>query len=433
LNPRRAAGMLDVSLNEYLRKCLEEIQDKCTGCGECVANCEINPFTALRETDPTRLGTAKRDFLVSGEFDQEVYDFAFQCINCLECDVHCPEGITASATPVLAKARFAREGHPLPPMLELARPCKRYSYQDVLSAIQTTPAEKWWLEEIPETPDPHEIVVFFGCHDLIFPSAMAATRDILNEMGEDFVSLGGGKSLCCGAVHLNTADPETADRMCRELVAGLERFRPSTVLFTCPTCVYVLEKASREHSEGRVRYQHLSKFLAERMDRLAFKKCVRKRFTVQDPCFTARGLGDYESPRQVLSAIEGVELIEMEHTRERALCCGWSAKGNPDPAVPEAFMMNRVREAKVADADAIVNLCAGCQLAFFPYEEKTGVESFPFPEVVAQALGICVAEDKMKRFHGLGDPARVLEAAREAVEASDYTAEEVAAVLSVLF
>jgi Fe-S oxidoreductase len=221
--------------------------------------------------------------------------------------------------------------------------------------------------------------------------------------------------------------------MCRDLVTGLESFRPSTVLFTCPTCVYVLEKASCEHSNAPVRYQHLSKFLAGRMDRLAFKKGMPKRFTVQDPCFTARGLGDYESPRQVLSVIEGLELVEMEHTRERALCCGWSAKGNPDPAVPQAFMKNRLREAKEANADAIVNLCAGCQLAFFPYEKSMGVESVTFPEIVAQALGIQVAEDKLKRFHGLGDPARILEAAREAVEASDYTEDEVSAVLSVLF
>lgn len=425
--------MGDVSLERYLEDSLQEIREKCTGCGEGVANCEINPFTALKDADPVGLAQAKRDFLVSGEFDQEVYDFVFQCINCLECDVHCPEGIDASATPVLAKARFSRDGHAVPPMMELARPCQRYSYQEVLSAIQTKPSEKWWLEEIPENPETHDIVVFFGCHDIIFPATMAATRDILKEMGEDFVAIGGGKNLCCGAVHLNTADPDTADRMCRDLVEGLERFSPSTVLFTCPTCVYVLEKASREHSATGARYKHLSKFLAGRRGRLVFKKGISKHVTVQDPCFTARGLGDYESPREVLSAIEGVELVEMEHTRERALCCGWSAKGNPDPSVPDAFMRNRLREAKEANAETVVNLCAGCQLAFFPYEKEMELESATFPEIVAEAMGIEVEEDKMKRFHGLGDPARVLEAAREAVEASDYTEDEVAAVLSILF
>ncbi len=425
--------MSNVSLEIYLEDCLREIQEKCTGCGKCVTNCEINPFTALKDADPARLSRAKRDFLVSGEFDQEVYDFVFQCINCLECDVHCPEGIDASATPVLAKARFARDGHAVPPMMELARPCQRYSYQEVLSAIQTRPSEKWWLEEIPEKPEAHDIVVFFGCHDVIFPASMAATRDILKEMGEDFVAIGGGKNLCCGAVHLNTADPDTADRMCRDLVEGLERFQPSTVLFTCPTCVYVLEKASLEHSAAGVRYQHLSRFLAERSERLVFKKGIRKRITVQDPCFTARGLGDYESPREVLSSIKGVDLVEMKHNRERALCCGWSAKGNADPSVPDSFMRNRLQEAKEAEADAVVNLCAGCQLAFFPYEKELGLESVTFPEIVAEALGIDLEEDKMKRFHGLGDPARILEAAGKAIEASEYSEEEVAAILSVFF
>lgn len=422
--------MSDVSIKRYLEDCLQEIRDKCTGCGQCVANCEIKPFTALREGDPVRLGQAKRDYLVSGAYDREVYDFVFQCINCLECTLHCPEGIEAGATPVLAKARLVREGRDAPPMLKLAQPCQKYSYQSVLSALQTTPAEKWWLEDIPEDPEPHDIVVFFGCHDVIFPAAMAATRDILARMKMDFVSIGGGKSLCCGAVHLNTGEPEVADAMCRTLVEALERFRPSTVLFTCPTCVYVLAKAA---ASSPVRYLHLSRFLADRIDRIEFSKGIRRRVTVQDPCFTARGLGDYESPRQVLSAIEGIELVEMEHNRERALCCGWSAKGNSDPSVPDAFMKNRLREAREAEADAIVNLCAGCQLAFFMYEKETGVDSLMFPEVVAQALDIKIERDKMKRFRDLGDPARILDAARDAVKSSEYTEDEIAAVLSVLF
>jgi hypothetical protein len=51
---------------------------------------------------------------------------------------------------------------------------------------------------------------------------------------------------------------------------------------------------------------------------------------------------------------------------------------------------------------------------------------FDASEIVAEG-------GKMKRFHDLGDSSRILEAAHEAVAASDYTEDEVSAVLSILF
>ncbi|MBI5115823.1 (Fe-S)-binding protein [Candidatus Poribacteria bacterium] len=424
--------MTRVSLNEYMERCRREIVERCTGCGNCVAHCEIRPYTTLKDIDPVRLVESLRRYLEAGEFEQAVYDHAFQCINCLECTTHCPEGLEASAIPVLAKAKLVESGHDAPPLLKMAQPCQTHSYQNILGAMQTRPSDVWWLEAVPKDAEPHEIVLFLGCHEMIFPHVMTATRDILAALEMDFVSVGGGKNLCCGAVHLNTADPATAHDMGRSLVESLERFRPKTVILTCPTCVYMIRKTvSHESGASSVRYVHLSQFLAERLHTILFVKPLFGRFTVQDPCFTGRGLGDYDTPRAVLSAIKGIELVEMKHNREHALCCGASALGNPEVGQP--FIRNRLQEAHDAGADTVVNLCAGCQLAFFGREKDFRLESRTFSEVVAEAMGIKIEQDRMKHFRDLGSPDLILESVREEIEASPYSADDIAMLLPILF
>ncbi|HLA80256.1 MAG TPA: (Fe-S)-binding protein, partial [Thermoleophilia bacterium] len=71
--------------------------------------------------------------------------------------------------------------------------------------------------------------------------------------------------------------------------------------------------------------------------------------------------GVYEPPRDVINAIPGVELIEMERTKEASWCCGAGA------ALPQAYpefsawtASKRIDEAKSTGADAVLTACGGC-------------------------------------------------------------------------
>ncbi len=71
--------------------------------------------------------------------------------------------------------------------------------------------------------------------------------------------------------------------------------------------------------------------------------------------------GVYEPPRNVLSKIPGIKLVEMERIKEYAYCCG--AGGGVKSAFPE-FAINtskrRVVEAKSTGASTIVSCCPFC-------------------------------------------------------------------------
>ncbi len=71
--------------------------------------------------------------------------------------------------------------------------------------------------------------------------------------------------------------------------------------------------------------------------------------------------GRYDAPRQVLAALEGVELVEMERIREYSWCCG--AGGGcleADAEFSLATAVERVEEAAATGADTLVTSCPWC-------------------------------------------------------------------------
>ena len=75
--------------------------------------------------------------------------------------------------------------------------------------------------------------------------------------------------------------------------------------------------------------------------------------------------GVYDAPRNVLKAIPGVELVEMERIKEGAWCCG--AGGGAREAYPkfsEWTADERIEEAESTGADALVTACPWCERNF---------------------------------------------------------------------
>jgi Fe-S oxidoreductase len=99
--------------------------------------------------------------------------------------------------------------------------------------------------------------------------------------------------------------------------------------------------------------------------------------------------GVYEPPRDVLKAIPGLELVEMERTKEAAWCCGGGG------AVPQAYpdfadftASKRLDEAKTTTADAIATACSSCNriLGNAKASDGTTMKAIDVLELVEQAL-----------------------------------------------
>jgi Fe-S oxidoreductase len=85
--------------------------------------------------------------------------------------------------------------------------------------------------------------------------------------------------------------------------------------------------------------------------------------TYHDPCYLGRHNKEYEAPREVLSAVRGLQLFEMERNRDNAFCCGGGG-GNFFTDIigggADSPARIRVREALDTGADVIATACPQC-------------------------------------------------------------------------
>jgi Fe-S oxidoreductase len=72
-------------------------------------------------------------------------------------------------------------------------------------------------------------------------------------------------------------------------------------------------------------------------------------------------LGIYDAPREVISALSGVKLVEMERNRANSFCCGARTLGNYMPDMPEWTAKERIKEFEATGADLLVTACPYCK------------------------------------------------------------------------
>ena len=113
--------------------------------------------------------------------------------------------------------------------------------------------------------------------------------------------------------------------------------------------------------EGEV-YHH-TELLYELINegRLTLDYRVEETIVFHDSCYLGRYNGVYDAPREILKAIPGVNLVEMERNRETAMCCG--AGGGlmwMEEHVGNRINVARTEQAITTSASVISSGCPYC-------------------------------------------------------------------------
>ncbi len=119
----------------------------------------------------------------------------------------------------------------------------------------------------------------------------------------------------------------------------------------------------------------------------------RSRVTYHDPCYLGRHNGEYEAPRKILQAINGLEFVEMEQHGENGFCCGGGG-GNffTDILGGGADAPNRIRvnQALETGADIIAVACPQCakmlEDGLKAEELEDRLEVLDLAEIITRAL-----------------------------------------------
>jgi Fe-S oxidoreductase len=88
--------------------------------------------------------------------------------------------------------------------------------------------------------------------------------------------------------------------------------------------------------------------------------------TYHDPCYLGRYNNIFEAPRQVLSYVPDIELVEMARQRERSFCCG-AGGGHmwlEEQKVGERINVMRTDQAMATRARIVATACPYCLQMF---------------------------------------------------------------------
>jgi Fe-S oxidoreductase len=207
-------------------------------------------------------------------------------------------------------------------------------------------------------PKSVKTVLYSSCWGLVEGRVLATTVKILQRLDPEIKVLGGFDS-CCGELQFMAGRPEEAALQFERLIAGLNTLSPEEVVMFCPTC-----KMTFDHHDPDTDWSwtFITDFIALHLNELGPFREVEATVTIHDPCHFVRGIKPgSDSPRQILNAIPGIKIVEMENTREDALCCGaYAMTGAGKPGFE--FRDRRLAQAKDTGADILGLYCPGCQM-----------------------------------------------------------------------
>ena len=114
---------------------------------------------------------------------------------------------------------------------------------------------------------------------------------------------------------------------------------------------------------GDYQVKHFTQVISRVMVRDELRPAADNKVVFHDPCYLGRHNKEFMAPRQVLGAIPGIQVLEMDRSMKNALCCGGGG-GNFFTDIlgagPESPARARVREAVETGADVLAVACPQC-------------------------------------------------------------------------
>jgi Fe-S oxidoreductase/FAD/FMN-containing dehydrogenase len=370
----------------------------CAQCGYCVSECDQFYARGWESESPRAKWFFLREYMAGrAEFDQVWVDKFIACTTCEFCNVTCPLELPNEPSWLKMRGDLIQERDKLTlPAFEVMRAALRRQ-RNIWAGYSRDRAD--WLPEDLETAikDRADVAYFAGCTASFVEHDVAqATARLLDEAGIEFTYMGTEEE-CCGLPMLAAGIWDTFGDIVRHNVAGMKKRGVKTIVTSCPACwlswaVYYPQWAEKLGIEFPFQVKHYSQLIAEKIQSgaLVFTHPVDMTVTWHDPCHMGRAGGIYEPPRQVLQAIPGVKLVEMEHNREHSHCCGGVITLVENPDTGKIVGDIRVREAEATGAEAIVASCPCCEVQLRVTMAKTGRDMpvIDLGHIAAQGLGI---------------------------------------------
>jgi Fe-S oxidoreductase len=324
---------------------------------------------------------------------RELMEIVYKCTECGGCAIACKFLNTLEPLEIIVKLRekLVSLGYgPMPKQQQYIESIKKNNNP------YNEPHEKrldWLPNDIKIDPNA-KTLYFVGCTSSYRRKEIAiATARVMNAANYPFKILSENE-YCCGSPILRTGDKKSFIAQLNKNLDTIKKEGIETVVFSCAGCYDTFKVDYPLERDYNFKILHTTELFNELIDngQLNLEHEIPYKVTYHDPCHLGRNsepyekwdgdtlqmmplvsinmpekpkrcgqYGIYNSPRNLLNKIPGLNFVEMERIKEYSYCCG--AGGGVKSAFPEFALRTaktRIEEAESTGAEIIISACPFC-------------------------------------------------------------------------
>jgi len=353
----------------------------CIQCGKCTGSCPESGKTPFN----IRMLMRKRQFQTKIEEGLPWY-----CSSCGACTIRCPRDVKPSEVIIEIRSSLVENGE-IPLALQKALE-NTFVQKNPWGRARTKRGD--WSGKLANTV-PHvretqsKRLLFTCCIQAYDPRCMVIpvnVAHILMKCGVEFGILG-EEEACCGNEIRRIGEMGLFEELEEENKTTFKEYGVQEIIALSPHCMNVLKK---EYGDMGIKISHYTEILAPLMrdGALSMGGAFNKKVIYHDPCFLGKQNGIFDEPRDILSAIQGIELMEFSRSRENSLCCEGGG-GRMFFEVETAYQRNavvRAQEAFDKGAQVIATSCPFCLMTLEEQAVERGIMVKDISEILMEVV-----------------------------------------------
>ena len=380
---------------------------QCVQCGYCIDVCEAHDRTPwesvtargkiyyMNQLDKVGFGIVDMALGRKISISPDFVDAMYKCTGCGNCEAVCHSLIHLVDLWEDVRAWLVENGHgPMP-----AHKVMYDRIEEVYNPYGEDPQERdaWWPEDVEKNAVP-DVLFFAGCTGSYRMQELASAGVTVLSRAGVTVGTMGPDEWCCTSPIIRTGARDLSPDFSKHTVETADGTGAKDMVMTCSGCYKtILNDAGKYYAKTGQNVYHFSQYVEDLISqrKLPFNNEFVAKATYHDPCHLGRHAGVYESPRNVINRIKGIEFVEMYRNRELSRCCGAGGGYKSqygDNAI--AIAGERVKDAEEVGADLIITTCPFCVLNLRQGAKKVGskVKVMDLAEILLEVTGPKIEE-----------------------------------------
>lgn len=171
----------------------------------------------------------------------------------------------------------------------------------------------------------YEYLFYVGCagsYDDRMKKVSKALAKVLTEAGVKFATLG-KEETCTGDSARRGGNEYLYQTLAKANVEAWNAKGIKAIITQCPHCFNTIKNEYPDFGGSYRVISHtelINELLKEK--RIKLSRVMNEKLTYHDPCYLGRHNGVFDAPREVLKAIPGLEVVEMQRSKRESFCCG---------------------------------------------------------------------------------------------------------------